>query len=304
MSARTKSKVTPKYKTKYRVRNWETYEESLRRRGDITIWFDEAAVAAWEAEPSGRPGGQLQYSDLAVNTALTLRSVFHLALRQTEGFVTSLIRLMGLELATPDHSTLSRRGKTVEVPAMSRLRSGPLHLVIDSTGLKIVGGGEWNADKNGISKRRRQWRKLHLGIDVGGFIVVSALTGRGEDDGRVGVDLLGELDAPVASFRADGAYDTKPVYAALASAGMSERSTSRFLLVGQPRILALPSASGSNENRRSRGLRRWAGVSGARSPALISRLERRMGCSGSNRSSAANFGLGRWKGRKGRRWSA
>ncbi len=116
MSARTKSKVTPKYKTKYRVRNWETYEESLRRRGDITIWFDEAAVAAWEAEPSGRPGGQLQYSDLAVNTALTLRSVFHLALRQTEGFVTSLIRLMGLELATPDHSTLSRRGKTVEVP--------------------------------------------------------------------------------------------------------------------------------------------------------------------------------------------
>jgi len=126
--------------------------------------------------PSGRPGGQQQYSDLAVITALTLRSVFHLALRQTEGFVASLIRLMDLELATPDHSTLSRRGKTVEVPPMARLHTSPLHLVIDSTGLKIVGGGEWHAEKHGISKKRRQWRKLHLGMDLGGFIVVSAWT--------------------------------------------------------------------------------------------------------------------------------
>jgi len=154
---------------------------------------------------------------------------------------------------------------------MSRLRSGPLHLVIDSTGLKIVGGGEWNADKHGISKKRRQWRKLHLGIDVGGFIVVSALTGRGEDDGRVGVDLLGELDAPVASFRADGAYDTKPVYAALATAGLLEID-----IAIPPRRTASPfgPAAGTWRQRESAfkriaevGRRQWRKDSGAHQQA-------------------------------------
>jgi len=220
MAARTKSKVTLKYKTKYRVRNWAAYEKSLRRRGDITIWFDAAAVRSWNARPSGRPGGQQQYSDLAIQTALTLRSLFHLGLRQTEGFVGSLIRLMGLDLSVPDHTTLSRRGRTIDVLSRGRKNDGPIHLVIDSTGLKIVGGGQWSSDKHGDSKKRRQWRKLHLGIDVGGFIAVSALTGSSEDDGCVGVDLLGRLVAPVASFRADGAYDTRAVYAALDEVGM------------------------------------------------------------------------------------
>ena len=208
MAARTKSKVTPKYKTKYRVRNWAAYEKSLRRRGDLTIWFDAAAVRSWNARPSGRPGGQQQYSDLAIQTALTLRSLFHLGLRQTEGFVGSLMRLMRLELSVPDHTTLSRRGRTVDVPSLPRKADGPLHLVIDSTGLKVVGGGQWNADKHGDSKKRRQWRKLHLGIDLGGFIVVSALTDRSRDDGCVGVELLGRLGAPVASFR--GMVPTTP----------------------------------------------------------------------------------------------
>ena len=112
MSARTKSKVTPKYKTKYKVKNWPAYGESLRKRGDITVWFDESAVRAWNAPPSGRPDGQPRYSDLAIVTALTLRSVFHVALRQTEGFVASLIRLMALDLDTPDHTTLSRRNRS------------------------------------------------------------------------------------------------------------------------------------------------------------------------------------------------
>jgi hypothetical protein len=215
MAARTKSKVTPKYKTKYRVRNWAAYEESLRRRGDITVWFDAHAVGSWNARPTGRPGGQREYSDVAIETALTLRSLFHLGLRQTKGCVGSLIRLMGLELRVPDHTTLSRRCRTVQVRSLPRTGAGPLHLVIDSTGLKVVGGGQWNADKHGDSKKRRQWRKLHLGIDLGGFIVVSALTARSRDDGCVGVELLGRLGAPVASFRADGAYDTRAGYASL-----------------------------------------------------------------------------------------
>jgi hypothetical protein len=119
MAARTQSKVTPKYKTKYRVRNWAVYEESLRRRGDITVWFDADAVDSWNAPPAGRPGGQREYPDVAIETALTLRSLLHLGLRQTEGFVGSLVRLMGLELRVPDHTTLSRRGRTVDVRSAS-----------------------------------------------------------------------------------------------------------------------------------------------------------------------------------------
>ena len=128
MAARTKSKVTPKYKAKYRVSNWAVYEESLRNRGDITVWFDEDAINAWNAPPSGRPGGQPRYSALAIVTALTLRTVFHLALRQTEGFVTSLIRVMGLDLMTPDHTTLSRRNRNIEVPRLAA--SGAAHIKI------------------------------------------------------------------------------------------------------------------------------------------------------------------------------
>ena len=143
MAARTKTKVSPKYKTKYRVKNWPAYDIALKDRGDITIWFDKESICAWNAPPSGRPGGQRKYSDLAIVTALTLRTVFHLPLRQTEGFVASLIGLMGLALQTPDHTTLSRRHRSVEVPHLPKGHEGPLHLVIDSTGLKIFGDGEW-----------------------------------------------------------------------------------------------------------------------------------------------------------------
>ena len=126
MAARTKSKVTPKCKTKYRVKNWSTYEAALRKRGDVTLWFDEDAVAAWNAPPNGRPGGQRQYSDLAIACALTLRTVFHLPLRQTEGFVASLIRVMELDLETPDHTTLCRRSHTVVVPTLAKMHTGEL----------------------------------------------------------------------------------------------------------------------------------------------------------------------------------
>ena len=130
MAARTKTKVTPKYKTKYRVKNWATYDAALRDRGDITVWLTRRRPAAWNAPPSGRPGGQRRYSDLAIVTALTLRTVFHLPLRQTEGFVASL---MGLSLKTPDHTTLSRRNRDVEVPRLARVSDGPLPLPLSST---------------------------------------------------------------------------------------------------------------------------------------------------------------------------
>jgi IS5 family transposase len=172
----------------------------------LTVWFTAEAVEAWRAEPRTGRGGQPRYSALAITTALTLRAVFRLALRQTEGLIASILQLLGLDLAVPDHSTLSRRAEALEVP---RPRSGrePVHLLVDSTGLRLCGPGEWLAEKHG-TKRRRSWKKLHLATDADtGRIVASALTDKDADDGsRVG-PLLDRVHGPVASFTGDGAFD-------------------------------------------------------------------------------------------------
>ncbi len=182
MAARKSSRVNREYKTKYRVRNWREYERGLRSRGDVTIWLSEAAIAAWTPPKNGLRGGQRQYSNLAILTALTLRVVFRLPLRQTEGSLGSLLSLMGLGLKAPDHTTLSRRNQDVEVPPLIRAHDGPIHLVVDSTGLKILGSGEWNVHRYKASRKRRDWRKLHIGVDDEGFIVAAELTASSEGD--------------------------------------------------------------------------------------------------------------------------
>ena len=122
-----KSRVHPTYKTKYRVKNWASYDRALVRRGDVTVWFSAAAIAAWEPAGVGRRGGQLRYSDLAIETALTIRLIFTLPLRQTEGFLTSLFGLMGLDLPAPDHTTLSRRGQHLKLTLRRVPRGEPMH---------------------------------------------------------------------------------------------------------------------------------------------------------------------------------
>ena len=159
-----KSRVHPTYKTKYRVKNWASYDRALVRRGDVTVWFSAAAIAAWEPAGVGRRGGQLRYSDLAIETALTIRLIFTLPLRQTEGFLTSLFGLMGLDLPAPDHTTLSRRGQHLKLTLRRVPRGEPMHLIVDSTGLSIVGEGEWAAAKHG-GRGTRGWKKLHVGRD-------------------------------------------------------------------------------------------------------------------------------------------
>ena len=140
-----KSKVHPTYKTKYRVANWAAYNQALVRRGGVTVWLSSEAIAAWTPRRSGRRGGQRRYSDLAIETALTLRLLYHLPLRQAEGFLHALFGMMRLDLSAPDYTTLSRRSRHLR----RRLRLVPpgegLHLVLDSTGLSIVGAGEWAA---------------------------------------------------------------------------------------------------------------------------------------------------------------
>src|ERR671912_686750 len=165
---------------KHKVTNWPAFDASLRQRGSLTVWFTDKAITVWAAEPRTTRGGQPWYSSLAILTALTLRAVFRLALRQTEGLIGSIIGLLGLDLAVLDHTTLSRRAVTLEVPrprSGSRTDAGssaePVHLLVDSTGLKLCGPGEWLVEKHG-TRTRRSWRKLHLGLDANtGQIVAS-----------------------------------------------------------------------------------------------------------------------------------
>jgi hypothetical protein len=226
-------------KTRYKVMNWRDYEAGLRKRGSLTIWFTEEAIAAWRAAPRTTPGGQARYSDLAVETSLILRTVFHQPLRQTEGLVGSLLGLMGLDLPIPEHTTLSRRARTLAVAPQAV--SGPVHLLVDSTGVKLSGPGEWLVEKHG-TRRRRAWRKLHLGVDAKtGTIVASTLTSKEVDDAAELGSLLDQVEEPLAAVIADGAYDQDNVYDTVA-----EHSAEAAVVV-PPRSTAVLSASAETD---------------------------------------------------------
>jgi hypothetical protein len=189
--------------------------------------------------------GQPYYSTLAITMALTMRAVFRLALRQTEGLIGSIIALLELTLTVPDHSTMSRRSRTLELPPLRPPGTGPLHLLVDSTGLKLGGASEWLVEKHGTS-RRRSWRKLHMGIDAGsGEIVAIELTEKDVDDAARTGARLDQITDPIASFTADGAYDQDRVYQAIA-----ERHPGAAVVVPPRSTAALSASAGTTPTRR------------------------------------------------------
>jgi hypothetical protein len=199
-------------KIKYRVTNWPEYDAALVRRGSLTIWLTDEAIAAWQAPATGKRGGQPVYSAIAIETSLALRLVFHQPLRQTEGLLRSIADVLKIDIAIPDHTTLSRRGGGLPILPKRIDRNEPLHLLVDSTGLKIYGEGEWLDQKHGIRSRRR-WRKLHLGVDADTHEIVAVeLTPDDVGDISVMPGLLDQIDVDVASMTADGAYDGEVVY--------------------------------------------------------------------------------------------
>ena len=205
---------TPEKKAAYRIRNWREYNRALVERGSLTVWVDEQSLDAWDYQGPAHWGGQYLYSDTAIQCLLTIRAVFRLPLRATQGMARSILGLMGLGLAVPHYSTLSRRAAGLAVD-LSRESRGPLHLVLDSTGLKVYGEGEWKVRKHGYSKRRT-WRKLHLAIDAESHeIQAVAVTEAGVDDAEEVDHLLEPIDREVASAAADGAYDQRKVYRVL-----------------------------------------------------------------------------------------
>lgn len=183
------------------------------KRGSITIWIDEEVIENWKPKPEGprQRGGQPQYSDQAIECLLMLRAVFDLTYRQTEGFGQSIMELLEADVKVPDYTTLCVRSVqlTVELPITT---SGPLHIVVDSTGLKIYGDGEWKARQHGPSKRRT-WRKLHLSVDEASHqLQAVVLTEASVDDAEAGKQLVKETPGPIKQIDGDGAYDKRKFY--------------------------------------------------------------------------------------------
>ena len=191
-------------KQKHRVSNWAEYNEGLRNRGDLTVWISDASLGLWSAPPRTTRDGQRRYSDLAIELCLTLGIVFKQPLRQTQGFMRSISGLLGVDVTVPDFSTLSRRGNGLGLSAKSRHASDkPVHLVVDSTGLKVFGEGEWCEEKHKTKAKRKSWRKLHLGLDlVSGEIGCSDLAADDVGDPTGLPSLLDQIDGPVCLFLA------------------------------------------------------------------------------------------------------
>ena len=260
-------------KMKFRVTNWRDYEAGLRRRGSLTLWITPEALAGWRAPRRKTRGGQARYSDLAIETALTLGIVFGMRLRQTEGLLHSLLDLMGLDVPVPDHTTLSRRAQTWELPSRRNrpLPDGPLHVLVDSTGLQIYGAGQWLEEKHGV-KSRRNWRKLHLALDANsGEIIAHRLTDQDTDDPSQVAPLLGQIDGKIDRFTADGAYDGKPTYQAI------RQHSSTAIVVIPPRSTAVESGDTGPPGQRDKhiaaiakdGRPKWQASSGYGKRALI-----------------------------------
>jgi hypothetical protein len=200
--------------TLYRVKNWSEYDQALVQRGSITVWLSNDFEKSWPYVGEKQRGSQFEYSAQAITSMLTVKHVFHLPNRATEGFVRSIFGMLKVNLSVPDHTTLSRRGKDLEVD-LAKKACGHLDIVMDSTGLKVYGEGEWKVRTHGKSKRRT-WRKLHIGADPeSGEIEAVALTENSVNDADMVESLLGQIDQPIDHFAGDGIYDKRKVYNSL-----------------------------------------------------------------------------------------
>lgn len=208
--------MTTQNKQQYRIRNWPDYNKALIARGSLTLWLDTHSLDTWlNVEPSARRGRSRTYTDVAILCSLLLREVYHLPLRATQGLVGSVLRLLEVKLPAPDYSTLSRRARTLQLSLCAQNQKQIKHLVIDSTGLKLYGEGEWRVRQHGWAKHRT-WRKLHLAMDADSHEVTAALiTNKDVVDPRALPRLLRQVEVPVERVYADGAYDSRECYKAI-----------------------------------------------------------------------------------------
>jgi hypothetical protein len=206
-----------KKKQLYRIRNWNQYNKALTRRGSITFWFDEEAIQSWLAHTrSGKRGKPRIYGDACIHSMLVLKSVFHLPQRATYGMVCSLLELMQLDLPVPHSTILSRRASSLDVPLPRLKKNEPLHVVVDATGLKVFGEGEWKVRIHGVGKRRT-WRKLHIAMDVETWeILATVATTSNVGDKEVLPNLLEQIKGQIKQVGGDGGYDYTTCYEVIA----------------------------------------------------------------------------------------
>ena len=208
------------YTFRYRVRNWSHYNRALIARGGLTFWIDEAALTTWRNTQARLGAGVPRiYSDTAIHCAVVVKSVYRLSLRAAQGFVSSVLSLMRLDLPVPNYSTICRRQGALTVPISLSQSSRPRHIVIDATGLRVYGAGEWHVQKH-RGARRRRWRKLHLGVDdqTKEIVAVDA-TASHEHDSQVLPRLLTQISGKICQVSVDGVYDTKACYRYIAQRG-------------------------------------------------------------------------------------
>jgi IS5 family transposase len=240
-------------KAQYRVRNWREYNQGLKARGSLTVWLSEEVLAEWfNDEATGRRGASRTYADGAIAFMVTVQALFHLPGRATQGFVESLFELMGIELLVPDHSTLSRRMGQLTLELPTRPVCGAMHLVVDSTGLKVYGEGEWKVRGHGVSKRRT-WRKLHVGVnEATGEIWTALVTTNDVSDDEAFADVLGQVEAEIEQVSGDGAYDKRKCYESIA-----ERQSRAAI---PPRRDAVPWPEDGESHARNQALQRIEAV--------------------------------------------
>lgn len=196
----------------YRVKNWAAYNEALKQCGSLNVWIGEEVLRGWVAKPTGQIGAPKQYADMAIEVAWTIRKLFRLPFRQTEGFLVSLFVRLDLALSVPDYTTLSRRARS-PLGKLSKSNKKITDIVIDGSGVKVYGEGEWKVKKHGPG-RRRKWKKIHIGIDADGEIRMGEVTDATTVDAAMIQTLLDQETATIASLTGDGAYDTTNVYQA------------------------------------------------------------------------------------------
>lgn len=199
-------------KKAYRVRNWKDYNKSLVQRGSITFWFSKEVTDNWESNQKNGPHGNQKYSDMLILCALTLRQLYRLPLRATEGLLKSLAELAKLSLRAPNYSTLCRRGKNLKVNLGVKHTREPRHVLVDSTGVQIIGEGQWKKLRHGES-RHQVWRKLHIAMDADDQTILSgAMTESVRLDGNYLPELIAQIEGPIEQITGDGAYDKKNCY--------------------------------------------------------------------------------------------
>lgn len=252
----------------HRVRNWSDYNKALVRRGSLTLWFNDESLKSWLSTERGRRGRPQLYADLAILCALTIRAVYHLPLRAAEGLVCSLLQLLHIDLPTPHYSTLCRRSATLQVAIPRQKAAQPIHLVIDSSGLKIFGEGEWKTRFYDI-ERRRTWRKLHIGVNAqSGEVVAAALSDNELLDRHALPELLSQVDSEIKHVAADGAYDYRTCYEAI-----WERSAKPLI---PPKLRSVAAGDRKMRDRdrnveraKHLGVKKWKRLSGYHERSLV-----------------------------------